>query len=109
MFYTNLQKACELNNIPISRAVVECGGKLGSLSGWKKGAVPSSSIVVALALRLNVSTDYLLGVSTAPENEQKLINAFRLCSEMHQKIILEMIEHYADVDISANKKESASP
>jgi transcriptional regulator with XRE-family HTH domain len=60
MFYDNLLKACERINIKITPLVTECGGAKGSISNWKKGAVPSSDIVVRLAERLNVSCDYLL-------------------------------------------------
>lgn len=60
MFYDNLLAACNEKGLKLTPTVVECGGKSGSISGWKKGAWPSSEIVVALAARLNVSTDRLL-------------------------------------------------
>ncbi len=60
MFYDNLKKICEKQNLKITNIVIECGGAPGSINGWKKGSMPNSNIVVALAMRLNVSTDYLL-------------------------------------------------
>lgn len=60
MFYDNLKSLCDSRGLKISKVVLECGGALGSISGWKNGVMPNSSIVVALSLRLNVSTDYLL-------------------------------------------------
>ncbi len=60
MFYDNLKAECDRQNLKITSIVVECGGASGSINGWKKGAMPNSSIVLALAMRLNVSTDYLL-------------------------------------------------
>ncbi len=60
MFYDNLKAVCEKQDLKITNIVVECGGAPGSIHGWKKGSMPNSSIVVALAMRLNVSTDYLL-------------------------------------------------
>lgn len=60
MFYDNLKAECERQGLKITPIVLECGGNKGSLTGWRKGASPNSNIVVALATRLNVSTDYLL-------------------------------------------------
>ena len=60
MFYDNLKSLCDSRGLKILTVVTECGGALGSISGWKKGVMPNSNIVVALAMRLNVSTDYLL-------------------------------------------------
>lgn len=60
MFYDNLKSLCDSRGLKISAVVTDCGGALGSISGWKKGVMPNSNIVVALAIRLNVSTDYLL-------------------------------------------------
>ncbi|MCM1316529.1 MAG: helix-turn-helix domain-containing protein [Alistipes senegalensis] len=60
MFYDNLKAICEKQNLKITNIVIECGGAPGSINGWKKGSMPNSSIVIALAMRLNVSTDYLL-------------------------------------------------
>ncbi len=60
MFYDNLKAVCEKQNLKITNVVIECGGAPGSINGWKKGSMPNSNIVIALAMRLNVSTDYLL-------------------------------------------------
>lgn len=60
MFYDNLKAECDRQGLKITPIVLECGGNKGSLSGWKNGASPNSNIVIALAIRLNVSTDYLL-------------------------------------------------
>lgn len=60
VFYDNLKAECDRQNLKITSIVIECGGASGSINGWKKGAMPNSSIVIALSIRLNVSTDYLL-------------------------------------------------
>ncbi len=60
MFYDNLKTICDLQGLKITKLVTECGGSLGSINQWKKGANPNSGIVVELALRLGVTTDYLL-------------------------------------------------
>lgn len=61
MFYDILKKECEKQGIKMTPLIVECGGAKGSVSNWKKGASPNSDIVLKLAQRLGVSTDYLLG------------------------------------------------
>ena len=60
MFYDNLKTACDQKGIKITPLVAECGGAKGSISNWKKGASPNSDIVAKLAVRLNVSTDFLI-------------------------------------------------
>ena len=60
MFYDNLLKICRERAVNITPIVEECGGKRGSIGGWKRGAWPNSRLVVALSERLNVSTDRLL-------------------------------------------------
>ena len=71
MFYENLQSECKRQGLKISTVVIECGGAVGSIGGWKKGSIPNASIVIALALRLNVSTDYLLlgNIDKKPTND----------------------------------------
>ena len=67
MFYDNLKAICEEQGLKVTPIVLECGGKSGSISGWKKGSWPSSELVVSLSARLNVSTDRLL---TGRESEK---------------------------------------
>lgn len=61
MFYDQLKKACDEQKVKMTPIVIECGGAKGSISNWRKGASPNSDIVLKLAQRLGVSTDYLLG------------------------------------------------
>ncbi len=68
MFYDMLKKECEKQRLKMTPLIVECGGANSSASNWKKGASPNSDIVVKLARRLNVSTDYLLGVTPEQSN-----------------------------------------
>lgn len=60
VFYDNLALACQQNGMKIATVVKECGGAVGSIDGWKKGAIPRSDIVAKLSLRLNVTTDFLI-------------------------------------------------
>jgi transcriptional regulator with XRE-family HTH domain len=70
MFYNNLKLECDRQNLRITNIVAECGGAKGSISNWKKGVNPNSDMVVKLASRLNVTTDYLLfGIVNEPQKE----------------------------------------
>ncbi|MDE5883981.1 MAG: helix-turn-helix domain-containing protein [Oscillospiraceae bacterium] len=60
MFYDNLKSLCDSKGIKITTVVTKCGGALGSISKWKKGASPNSDIVIKLSSYLGVTTDYLL-------------------------------------------------
>ena len=87
MFYNNLKNVCSEQGVAISKAVVEAGGKVGSIDGWKKGAYPSSKILEQLCLRLNVSADRLLfgkeksSSSELSDEEEELLTIFRNVSE----------------------------
>lgn len=60
MFYDNLKAICDEKGVKITPIVSECGGAKGSISNWKKGAMPNTDIVAKLSVRLNVSTDLLI-------------------------------------------------
>ena len=96
MFYDNLKAACEKNGLKITPIVAECGGAKGSISNWKKGAIPNSDIVMKLSVRLNVSTDYLLfGIDSnvnqlhLSENEQELMDIYNQLSILSRERVLE--------------------
>lgn len=85
------------------------------LHNFNKGSMPNSKAVIALALRLNVSADYLLGLpekkvanAELSENESILLSFFRECSENSQNILLDLAEHYSEQDVSAREKEKKS-
>lgn len=61
MFYEQLKKECEKQRLKMTPLIIECGGTNSSATHWKNGAIPKSDIVLKLAKRLGVSTDYLLG------------------------------------------------
>lgn len=85
MFYDNLKAECERQGYKLTTIVLECGGTKGIIGGWKNGAAPRSDIVMKLAVRLNVPTDYLLfgkhsPVSQLESNEQELLNIYQKLS-----------------------------
>ena len=63
MFYDRLKAECEKQGLKITPIVVECAGSSGIISQWKKGGMSSVKTLIALAKKLNVSADYLLGLN----------------------------------------------
>ena len=63
VFYDRLKETCEKQGLKVTPVIIECGVSGGSIDKWKKGAIPSGKTLIALAKRLNVSTDYLLGLT----------------------------------------------
>ena len=102
MFYDNLKAECDKKGLKVSTVVSECGGAIGSIGGWKKGAMPNSSIVVALSMRLNVTTDYLLmgneSVNLLSNDEQNLISIYKKLSPINQNRIMERAETLAELE-----------
>ncbi len=84
MFYDNLKAICDKKGVKITPIVNECGGAKGSISNWKKGAIPNSDIVAKLAVRLNVSTDALIfgkeassSTGELTDDEQELLKIYK--------------------------------
>lgn len=69
MFYDNLVAVCKEKGLSVTPVIEECGGKRGSIAGWKKGSWPSSQLVAALSVRLNVTSDRLLFGHDAPSDD----------------------------------------
>ncbi len=94
MFYNNLKAECDRQNIKVTPLIQECGGSTGTISNWKKGASPNSDIVMKIAVRLNVTTDYLLFgekkelKSELTAKEQELLDVFRELNDIGQECII---------------------
>jgi phage repressor protein C with HTH and peptisase S24 domain len=101
MFYDNLKAICDKKGVKITPLVAECGGAKGSISNWKKGAAPNSDIVLKLAVRLNVSTDYLLkGLEQQYHlscEQNDMLNAFDKLSAIDKAKVIERAETLAEL------------
>ena len=62
VFYERLKAECEKQGLKITPLAIECAGSSGAIERWKKGSIPNGKTLIALAKKLNVSTDYLLGL-----------------------------------------------
>ena len=63
MFYDRLKEACERQGLKITPLAIECAGSSGAIERWKKGSIPNGKTLIALSKKLNVSSDYLLGLT----------------------------------------------
>lgn len=101
MFYDNLKAICDKKGVKITPLVAECGGAKGSISNWKKGAAPNSDIVLKLAVRLNVSTDYLLkGLEQQCHlscEQSEMLKAFDKLSAIDKAKVIERAETLAEL------------
>lgn len=112
VFYDNLLFACEKKGIKVTPLVIECGGASGSISNWKKGASPNSDIVLKLATRLNVSTDYLLtgkekfSSDNLDIDQQELMEDYKTLSDIDKARVLERVKTLKELD-DTRKAETA--
>ena len=61
MFWTNFVRLCAEHGVSPNKVAAECGVKsTGTVSGWKKGAMPSNKTLSKLANRFNISVEILV-------------------------------------------------
>lgn len=67
-FYLRLSALCVRRSISVTTfAKNVLGVSTSAPTNWKNGTVPSAELVCRAAQALNVSTDYLLGLTDKPE------------------------------------------
>jgi len=66
VFYDQLKAACQARNTTPTTLLKEIGLSSANTGAWKKGGTPSAEVLLKLAERLNVSTDYLLDRTKDP-------------------------------------------
>lgn len=105
MFYDNLKAICDEKGLKITPIVSECGGAKGSISNWKKGASPNSDIVAKLAVRLNVSTDFLIfgkkessSTDKLSDDELEMILIYKSLSDISKAKVKERAEVLAELE-----------
>ena len=112
MFYDNLVDACARNKCKVTPVVLECGGAKGSIANWKKGSAPNSDIVVKLAVRLNVTTDFLLrGIQNdtafLSDDQKQLLMYYNSVDELARARISERAETLAEQQAEERAREQA--
>lgn len=63
VIYTRIKLLCEKMNLPISKLEENAGLGNGAISKWRIANSPSIDKVTKVAKFLNVTTDYLVGIS----------------------------------------------
>ena len=111
MFFERLQSLCDSQNIDISNALRNLNLSTSKGTAWKKGSIPSGTILLKLVAYFHVSTDYLLGATDDPTPaggqkekpasnegselspaEKSLIQLFRLVPPESQEMVTQMIQ-----------------
>ncbi len=111
MFYDNLKLVCDSKGLKITPIVAECGGAKGSITNWKNGATPNSDIVIRLAARLEVTTDFLLLGSdkcTCSEEQEELLSLFNNLSPVDKGKVIERAEALAELATERAMKKRAA-
>ena len=75
-FYLRLSAQCVRRSISVTTfAKTILGVSTSAPTNWKNGTVPSAELVCRAAQALNVSADYLLGLSDSPERAMQDVSA----------------------------------
>lgn len=95
-FYDNLKLICDKKGVKITPTVLSCGGTKGILSGWKKGVLPNSDIIMKLSVLLKVPTDELLfGKEKSPDLPDDELELLTYYKELPEKEQIKLIERAA--------------
>ncbi len=113
MFWDNLYNLCKNKQISPNSLAKELNFSNAIMTGWKKGSLPNSERLIAIADYFGVSTDYLLGRSVAdpklPEDERELLQNYRKADERGKRAISRTAEDEAagaDPEPEQAKKEA---
>lgn len=91
-FYDNLKIICDEKGVKVTPTVLSCGGTKGVLSGWKRGVMPNSEIVMNLSVLLKVPTDKLLfgkeKSPSLPNDEQELLSYYKKLPEREKQRLI---------------------
>ena len=102
-FGENLEKALQLRGVKQAWLADKANQKEATISRYVNGVnkSPKIEILVEIAKALNVSTDFLLGLSDSPvakyditQEEALLLSAFRRASERDNAIVWQVLESY---------------
>lgn len=93
MFYQKIEQEIGKRKINLNQLAKGAGIPQSGTSRWKKGTMPSCEALIKICQYLQVSADYLLDLDETPpppilsDQEQKLLEHFRLCDSGTQKSI----------------------
>lgn len=99
MFFDNLTKICNEQNIKITPLLKELDISTGSISRWKNGVVPNGETLIKLSKRLNCSVDYLLSINNTPTSIEKLLNKLKNGSSRGATVVFKDGDKHEVIDI----------
>lgn len=85
MFYENLTKLCEDNNIKITTLLNKLNISTSAIARWKNGVIPTGEILTKIADYFNVSVDLLLGRTETQTDDLDIITIQRARQNMTEK------------------------
>lgn len=98
MNYAAFKQLCKERRTTPTAIARKLGLTKGNTTSWKNGGNPSAEILKQLAVELNCTTDFLLGLDSAPcrppeappltDDEKRLLDMYRLLSDMEKGEIL---------------------
>ena len=110
MFYDKLKQELDKRGKKITPFLMELGHSAGNVTKWKNGKLPDTEILIHICAELDVSSDYLLGLSEEKSQHQNNAGHNRLL-ELYDDLNAEGKEKlldYADdlVESGKYKKDS---
>lgn len=82
MFYETFARLCQQKGVSPNAVAKEIGVKsTGTVSAWKKGAIPNDGKLLAIAEYFGVTVDYLLGIDAASYADNTKYNLSKLETE----------------------------
>lgn len=88
MNYAAFERLCKDNDTTPTAISLKLGLKKGNTTSWKNGGNPSVDILIKLAVELDCSTDYLLGLDDVPNRRGiKLNKAENLKKDIDEALI----------------------
>jgi transcriptional regulator with XRE-family HTH domain len=67
VFYEQLKIACEKKQTTVTALLKSFNLSTANTGKWKNGGFPSVEVLLRISQYLNVSTDYLLGLTSNPK------------------------------------------
>lgn len=102
MDYAALEQICSEKGTTPTAVALKLGLSRGNVASWRKGCDPSINVLTRIAIELNCSADYLIGLDTEPnrkgslpmltKNEKECLYKFRRLNDTEQGKILERME-----------------
>ena len=112
-FYDQLEKLCRAEGVTPTSVVLEAGMSKGTMSNWKKGAMPNGEAVVRFSERFGVSTDFLLlgkdTVDTISSEEQEFLDLIRKLPQEKRWELKGYIKRMAEESVAAESSDEIPP